>query len=96
MDKAKEILDKHLKEKNITDEHIHVAAYTSCLDAINEALGNRCVIMFPWDCTAELKLISTTDSETGRKDMKWSIKTDDDYKEGFSHIEDAVRHFFGS
>ena len=36
---AKEILDKHLKLKNLTNEHIHIAAYMSCLDAINEALN---------------------------------------------------------
>ena len=39
MNKAKELLDKHLNLKGITNEHIHIAAYNSCLDAINEAIN---------------------------------------------------------
>ena len=38
MNKSKELLDKHSNLKGLTNEHIHIAAYNSCLDAINEAL----------------------------------------------------------
>jgi transposase-like protein len=37
--KAEELLRKHLGKKNLTNEHIHIAAFMSCIDAINEALN---------------------------------------------------------
>jgi len=36
--KAEKLLKKHLAKKNITPKNMHVAAYMSCLDAIEEAL----------------------------------------------------------
>ena len=36
---AKELLDKHLNSRGMTDEHIHIAAYNACLKAVNEAIG---------------------------------------------------------
>ena len=37
--KAEELLRRHLDKKNLTNEHIHIAAFMSCIDAINEALN---------------------------------------------------------
>ena len=39
--KAEELLRRHLDKKNLTNEHIHIAAFMSCIDAINEALTMR-------------------------------------------------------
>ena len=39
MTKAEEILKRHLKLKGCTNDHIHVAAYMSCIDAVKEALN---------------------------------------------------------
>jgi len=36
METKEEILKKHFDKKGITNEHIHVAAYLSVLDAMNE------------------------------------------------------------
>ena len=44
MTKAEEILTKHLELRSLTNEHIHVAAYMACLDAIDEALN---ISVFP-------------------------------------------------
>lgn len=65
MTKAEEILKKHLKLKKLTSEHIHVAAYMSCLDAINEALGNNTKVI----CDEYVRKIYTPDTcvNCGRK-----------------------------
>jgi hypothetical protein len=42
--KAEELLRKHLGKKNLTNEHIHIAAFMSCIDAINEALNMHNVV----------------------------------------------------
>ncbi len=59
----------------------------------NSSISN--VIVFPWKCKAELKLESTVDEATGKREMSWTIKADNGEKSGFNNVEDALKHFYG-
>ena len=80
----------------ITEENKkEIKQATKTLRKVWDLIHSTNIIVFPWGCMVELKLLSTEDPVTLRKEMKWSIKTETDYKEGFTYSEDAIRYFFG-